>query len=287
MKKTLQESLTKEYLSKLSEISLRLRHKLSLEGYVGNRRTNAKGSSLEFSDFREYEAGDDLRRVDWNSYARFGKLYLKLFMEEKQATINIFLDCSRSMEQDGKFLTAKQLAASLAYIGMGGGDRVQLFLFRENIFAMQQNLTQQSRFPELVRFLDDVQAEGKTELLQSVTRSSGLGCGISIILSDFMTEGQVEQAVKILQQKKQEVLLLQVLSMQEVSPATGGAVRLVDAETGETRDLDLTAEVVAQYQAALKRQQTALYEFCRSRDASFAMVDEQTDVLRALYEILQ
>ena len=91
--KTLQDVLTKEYLAKLGEVSLRLRHRLSMEGYAGNRRTMAKGSSLEFSDYREYMEGDDLRRVDWNGYARFGKLYLKLYLEEKQAAVNIFLDC--------------------------------------------------------------------------------------------------------------------------------------------------------------------------------------------------
>ena len=101
---TLREALTKEYLKRLEEMAIRLKHRLSTDGYSGARRSMAKGSSLEFSDYREYAAGDDLRRVDWNGFARFGKLYLKLFLEEKQASVHVFLDCSRSMEQDGKFL---------------------------------------------------------------------------------------------------------------------------------------------------------------------------------------
>ena len=127
--KTLREALTKEYLKRLEEMAIRLKYRLSTDGYSGARRSMAKGSSLEFSDYREYAAGDDLRRVDWNGFARFGKLYLKLFLEEKQASVHVFLDCSRSMEQDGKFLAAKKLAASFAYVGLCGGDQVHLFVF--------------------------------------------------------------------------------------------------------------------------------------------------------------
>ena len=97
---TLREALTKEYLKRLEEMAIRLKHRLSTDGYSGARRSMAKGSSLEFSDYREYAAGDDLRRVDWNGFARFGKLYLKLFLEEKQASVHVFLDCSRSMERE-------------------------------------------------------------------------------------------------------------------------------------------------------------------------------------------
>ena len=111
--KDLKEALTKEYLAKLGAISIALRQKLSVNGYSGARRSSAKGSSLEFSDYRNYVAGDDLRRVDWNNYARFGKLYLKLFLEEKQGAVNVFLDVSGSMQQDDKFLTAKKMATFL------------------------------------------------------------------------------------------------------------------------------------------------------------------------------
>ena len=125
----------------------------------------ASGSSLEFSDYREYAAGDDLRRVDWNGFARFGKLYLKLFLEEKQASVHVFLDCSRSMEQDGKFLAAKKLAASFAYVGLCGGDQVHLFAFGDTLRAQKRNLAQKGRFLETVDFLDKLEAVGGTDSL--------------------------------------------------------------------------------------------------------------------------
>ena len=168
---TLREALTKEYLKRLEEMAIRLKHRLSTDGYSGARRSMAKGSSLEFSDYREYAAGDDLRRVDWNGFARFGKLYLKLFLEEKQASVHVFLDCSRSMEQDGKFLAAKKLAASFAYVGLCGGDQVHLFAFGDTLRAQKRNLAQKGRFLETVDFLDKLEAVGGTAPL-----SAAMGC---------------------------------------------------------------------------------------------------------------
>ena len=284
--KSLQEVLTKEYLTRLREMTIRLRYRLSTDGYSGARRSMAKGSSLEFSDYREYAPGDDLRRVDWNNYARFGKLYLKLFLEEKQASVQIFLDCSKSMEQEGKFLAAKQLAASFAYIGLQGGDRVNLYAFRDGIAAGKRNMTQAGRFLETVRFLDELEAKGGTEPLRAVLECGALGRGIAVVISDFMTDGKLEETVKLLQQKKQEVILLQVLSREEEDPQIGGAVRLVDAESQKTLDLELREGIVQAYQRALAEHRAALGEFCRRRDAVFCHVREDGDLLKTIYTAL-
>ena len=96
----LMEVITKDFLSQLDQFAIKMESVL-INGYSGARKSRAKGMSLEFSDFRPYSLGDDLRRIDWNSYGRFDKLFLKLFMEEKQGNVNIFLDNSMSMD-DGE-----------------------------------------------------------------------------------------------------------------------------------------------------------------------------------------
>ena len=93
--------------------------------------------------------------------------------------------------------------------------------------------------------------------------------------------------MRLLQQKKQEVLLVQVLSKEEEEPKVGGAVRLVDAETGESRDLELNEAMAAAYKKALMKQRAALREFCSRRDAVFAHVREDEDLLRVLYEMMR
>jgi uncharacterized protein (DUF58 family) len=284
--KTLQDIFTKEYLLQLEKLSFSLHPRLSVNGYSGARKSHAKGSSLEFSDFREYIIGDDLRRVDWNSFGRFGKLYVKLFMEEKQAEINIFLDCSKSMEKEGKFLQAKALAASLAYIGLCSGDRVNLFLWNDTIFLEKRGSSQKNSFFELLSLLDQAECGGGSNLLRAGLFSGKLGRGISVVISDFFTEAPLEEALRVLQGKKQQVCLVQVLSDEEEQPTEGQAARLVDSETGETCDLELTASVLAAYHKALKKQRGALAELCFHSGAVFYFMNEKTPLFNAVREIL-
>ncbi len=284
--KDLKEALTKEYLAKLGAISIALRQKLSVNGYSGARRSSAKGSSLEFSDYRNYVAGDDLRRVDWNNYARFGKLYLKLFLEEKQGAVNVFLDVSGSMQQDDKFLTAKKMAASFAYIGLQGGDNVNLFLWGQGVIAKKQNVMQKGRFLELVSFLDEQTPKGDTYFYDAIKTCGNLCRGISIVISDFMTDSQIEQGVALLQQKRQDVILLQVLSQEEEKPKGGQALRLTDSETNHILDVELTGDVLALYEKALQKHRTTLAEYCKKRAVGFYYMTEQQDCLKMMYQIL-
>lgn len=284
--KDLKEALTKEYLAKLGAVSIALRQKLSVNGYSGARRSSAKGSSLEFSDYRNYVAGDDLRRVDWNNYARFGKLYLKLFLEEKQGAVNVFLDVSGSMQQDDKFLTAKKMAASFAYIGLQGGDNVNLFLWGQGVIAKKQNVMQKGRFLELVSFLDEQTPKGDTRFYDAIKTCGNLHRGISIVISDFMTDSQIEQGVALLQQKRQDVILLQVLLQEEEKPQGGQALRLTDSETNHTLDVELTGDVLALYEKALQKHRTALAEYCKKRAVGFHYMTEQQDCLKMMYQIL-
>ncbi len=285
--KTLQEIFTKEYLLQLEKLSFSLHERLSVDGYSGARKSHAKGSSLEFSDFREYIMGDDLRRVDWNSFGRFGKLYVKLFMEEKQAEINLFLDCSQSMEKEGKLLQAKAFAASLAYIGLCSGDRVNLFLWNDSIVLEKRGSTQKNGFFELLGLLEKAECSGGSQLLRASLYSGKLGRGIAVVISDFFTEAPLEEAVRVLQEKKQQVCLVQVLSAEEEQPKEGQAVRLKDSETGEICDLELTASVLMAYQKALKEHRGALGELCFRSGAVFYCMNENTSLFTAVREVLR
>lgn len=286
MMEDLKAVFTKEYIAKLERLSIGLTERLGAVGYSGGRKSSAKGSSLEFSDFREYIPGDDLRRVDWNGYGRFDKLYLKLFLEEKQAAVNLFLDTSKSMDFGEKIVMAKALAASLAYIAAGGGDRTQIFAFGEKAGAQKLGITKKSQLAETLDFLDGLEPGGGTDYLRAIRERSGLGRGVSIILSDFLSEQAPWDAVKLLQEKRQEVYLLRILTPEEIEPQRGGMVRLVDSETGETRDLELSDHAVSAYKQALRQQESALREFCWQRGAGYCRTDTETSLLTVLEQLL-
>lgn len=120
--------LDKNFFDTLSRLRLQMWHKSSLN-MSGNRKSMQKGLSAEFSDFREYMPGDDLRRMDWNVYARLDKLYIREYMEEKEAVVSVLIDTSASMDygSESKAELARDLAAVISYLALGNMDRLRLY----------------------------------------------------------------------------------------------------------------------------------------------------------------
>ncbi len=282
----LKSCFSKEYLSRLETLSLSLRERLGVNGYIGARKSSAKGNSLEFSDFREYTAGDDLRRVDWNSYSRFKKVYLKLYTEEKQASVSVFMDCSRSMAEEKKFLQAKAIGASVSYLALCGQDRLELFAYAEGAPHAAPATMHKNQFLQQLEFLEGLSAQGKTDLIGALRQCRKFRRGITFLISDFLAEQNWEEAIQFLQYQKQEVFLIQVLSKQDISPSFNGMIRLIDSETKEARDLEIDAAALQAYEKALREHRLMLQEICRRRGASFFCVTEDEPLLQCMKQIL-
>ena len=122
-----QPLLTPELLTQLERMEL-VSRKIFRGRMKGEKRSKRKGQSVEFADYRNYVAGDDLRFIDWNLYARLDKLFLKLFLEEEDLHFYSLIDVSQSMMfgDPTKLFYAKQLAAALGYIGLCRSDRVKI-----------------------------------------------------------------------------------------------------------------------------------------------------------------
>ena len=236
----LAEALTKDFIGKLESFSIHM-DSLLMNGYSGARKSKAKGMSLEFSDFRPYVLGDDIRRIDWNSYGRFDKLFIKLFMEEKQGAVNIFLDSSASMKagEPEKLFYSKQLAASISYIALRNMDVVNLFGFSDTITQEKKNIQTKNLFPDLVEFLDELPVNKESRLVNSIDKMkhTPMAKGISFIISDFFSEDGYEEAIKLLQYKRQQIVLIHVLSPEEINPTIRN-FRLVDSESGKAKTLN-------------------------------------------------
>ena len=104
---------------------------------AGGKRSKVKGRGSEFSDYREYAVGDDIRMLDWNAFGRLGKLYIKRFLEEREITCHILIDVSKSMRLDNeKYTRALQLAGIVAYMALSAGDRVRVIFYNEGFGKM-------------------------------------------------------------------------------------------------------------------------------------------------------
>ena len=125
--------LTAELLRRLEQFQL-LAARRAKSSSRGERRSRARGQSVEFADHRNYVLGDDLRYLDWNLYGRLDRLFLKLYEEERELPVTLFLDASESMTfgEPRKFDFARQIAAAVGYVALCGFDRVRIRTFPEH-----------------------------------------------------------------------------------------------------------------------------------------------------------
>ena len=174
--------LTDAFLARLDALRLAMRGRAQ-GGAGGSRRSRQTGSSAEFSDYREYIPGDDIRRLDWNALARFDRLYMKLFMEEQESQVTILLDASASME--AKWDTARCAAEAVGYLALTGGDRLQLQALKDGKATRFPQLSGRAAFAKLNMFLDSCIPDGKEgTLTEAVKRAEGLRKGLCFLITD-------------------------------------------------------------------------------------------------------
>ena len=167
----MEQAFNSEFYSKLR--TLRMSIALSnAAGMSGGRKSKAKGNSVEFSDFREYMLGDDIRRIDWNAYGRFDRLFIKLFMEEKEGLFHVILDASKSMDYGvkNKAVAAKRLAGAISYIVLENGDRLFIDIMKDGGIETHRGMTGMQAFRKSIEILDREEFNGGGDFLDSVIR---------------------------------------------------------------------------------------------------------------------
>lgn len=276
-----------EFLKKLDSIALNAKMFMN-GGASGGRKSKAKGSSVEFSDFREYTIGDDFRRIDWNAYGRFDKLFVKLFMEEREALINIFIDSSKSMDfgEPKKSVLALKLAAAFSFMGVNNLDRVCVNDMKDGMLKQAPAITGRTMFPRCISYLQDIKFSGTTDLNACIRKKELKTRGISIILSDFFIKEGLEESVKYLRYKNQEVILIHILSPEELKPELQGQIRLVDSETGEAKNIVVTSALLNQYSKYLDSFVGKIKEFSDKMGAAYIQVSSEDAIEKIIFENL-
>jgi len=249
-------------------------------GLKGGRRSVKRGQSVEFADYREYALGDDLRQLDWNVLARLEKLFVKLFVEEEDVTISFLVDASPSMAfgRPEKLLFAKRAAAALGYIGLGSEDRVVVTALTGRTARRQSGLRGSGRVFRLLSNLSSIQpAEGPSDLVASVRHAAAMlsGRGVVVLLSDLLDPG-ADRVIRELAATGSELIVLHLLSPDELDPALEGDLRLVDSESGEGIDVTVDLATLDDYKARLATWQESLADLAAKRRASY--VPLSTDV---------
>jgi uncharacterized protein (DUF58 family) len=275
------ELLSAEFLAQLERFALISRR--SFRGRVkGERRSPRKGSSVEFSDYRAYGVGDDLRYVDWNIYARLDRLYLKLFVDEEDLCLNLLLDASASMEfgEPSKLDYTARLAAALGFVGLVNLERVGVSVLRERMAEGWSPARGRNQVLPLVDFLARLRPAGGTSLSDGLAQYAlrAREAGVAVLISDLMDPAGYERGLKALLERRFDVHVIHVLAADEMNPSFGGDLRLIDAETGELRDLTLDGEAQQIYRQRLREFLEGAEQFCRAKEIGYHRVVTDTPV---------
>ena len=248
----MEQIFNSEFYEKLHTLRMSIALNIAA-GQAGGRKSNSKGNSVEFSDFREYMIGDDIRRIDWNAYGRFDKLFVKLFMEEKEGVFQIFLDTSESMKfgENSKEVCAKRIAGALSYIVLENGDRLYINTERDGKLLTAGGYSGMQAFVRCIKFLEDAPFGGNADLFENVKERNIKTRGLSFLITDGYNDN-LEEMIKYLKYKKQDVVLIHVLSEEELNPRYEGTLNLVDCESAGNLRVTFNAGAVKTYKAALK-----------------------------------
>ena len=289
--------LNDRFFSRLEALALELR--ADLAGFFGGKHlVKTYGQTVEFADYREYMLGDDIRRIDWNLYSRFEKFFLKLFTDERQMHTQLFIDCSASMGKDmpEKANYALGVAAALGYLSVHNMDKVSFKLMKgnksEDPFG---TIVGKKSFFNAISAIEGIEElfDGETDIQAAITSCPNLGSndGLTVIISDFFTESDWKKAVDYLCYKKKQVLLIQVVTIDEVDPSYSGRVNLIDSESfglEDTKNLKIRINSSHQkaYNEALRMHNEDIKAFCASRGVAFLSVRTDRPIEKVLFKEL-
>lgn len=256
----------------------------------GEHLSGKGGSSTDFADFRDYVAGDDLRYVDWNIFARLRRPYIKQFQHEEEMHIVLLIDASTSMLFEDKMLRAKQLAAAFGIMGLQNIERVSAYAIHSQQgqpWTLPPGIGR-TRVRKLLKFLEALEGGGDIPIERAIETMLRFhrGRGIAILISDFLTFGDVSRPLNLLYSAGLEVWGMQVLAESEITPNVQGDLRFIDSETQETLDITNASELLNVYQDQRIWLQNALHSLCRSRQGRFMSVSSGMTLQTILFEHL-
>ncbi len=266
--------LSPELLARLEQLEL-VSRKIFRGRLKGERKSRRKGQSVEFADFRSYVPGDDLRFIDWNTYARLDRLFLKLFLEEEDLHFYVLIDASASMDfgSPTKLEYAKQLAAALAFIGLVRADRVRIETLGQP--ARQPGPVWRGRH-SLWRMLAHLEA---LEPNQQAPLASGIknfclrnpGKGIVVLITDLMDKEGYEEGLRWLVANQMDAYVIHVLSREEMEPEIVGDLRLVDSEDSDIAEITVSAPLLKRYRQNLAAFVDGVKEYCTRRGMAYIL----------------
>ncbi len=283
-----------DLLAKLDRLALALGTDL-IHGLLGEHRATRRTVGIEFADYRPYSSGDDPRRVDWNAYARLGSLHVRQAQAEHETALYLLVDGSPSMTfgEPTKFLVARRLAAALSYIALSHLDSLVLAApgARAGAAVNPAELALvrgRASAGTVFRYLNGLQT-GATASFDATLANWTVGRRpgrVAVIISDLLLDGY-RDGVRHLVASGFRVLVLHLLSPEELHPVETGDLELIDSETGQPLEIHLGSESLSEYGRRMDAWCAEIAAWCAEAGADYVRVDSTWDVERVLLETLR
>ncbi len=278
--------ISPDLMKRLEQLQLLARRR-SKSTAKGERRSGARGQSVEFADYRTYVPGDDLRRIDWNLFGRLERLFLKLYEEERELPVTIYLDSTESMSfgRVSKFDFARQVAAAVGYVALCGFDRVTVepFPLADDQAGLVGELRAVRGRRSAMRFFDNLNRlkAGGTADFNHALRLGAMkhrAQGVIVVLSDFLDPAGYEDGLKSLASRGSEVHAVQILAPEELEPSSYGDLRVIDSETGAEQEVTFGKYRLKSYRATVQNYCRRLQEYCRARGIRYQLAQSDTPI---------
>ena len=259
-------------------------------GMTGEHTSSKRAHSVEFTDYRNYVVGDDIRMIDWNVYARLGELCVRLGPTHENLRVHLLLDCSMSMDwgQPNKLRYAKRVAAALGALALMSYDTVSIGGWHGELTFTSPPLRGRQATGELLRHLEGLQPGPAT----NPARAMAAYCaahhgGIAVLVTDCMASAGYAEALTLLGSAGLHTTVVHVLDEREVRPDLEGLLDLADCETGEHIKVGVTPDVLRRYATQLQTWSEELAALCRTRRASYIQVATSVEPATLILQTLR
>lgn len=235
-----------------------------------------------FADYRPYSPGEDTRNLDWGTYLRLDRLILRLFEEEADLPVYVFVDVSRSMDfgTPSKFDFARRFAAAIAYVGLINHDRVSLVAFSDGLVEEMPARRGKSQVWRSLHFLERLKSASGTSLQSAFRGFFGARRtrGLVVVISDFLDTEGFERSFQVIREFRHDVFAIHVTSPEELDPAPADEVLLVDAELGHSTRTRITPDIVKAYRETFLRYCSEIEGFCRGHGWGYLRASTQAPI---------
>ena len=264
---------------------LQIATKSRLRGHhKGSHRSMRFGSSLDFSDFREYHPGDDVRQIDWNVFARTDKYFIKRFLDEQEMRVHILLDSTKSMLEEKKWLLARQMTISLGQLVLGKDDRLSFATPSDEKMVpfRRKGSMYRKAFTSYITNLNE--PINHSSFASKAARYSAKDCTVLFIITDGLEPMEEwEKALRLLPRFSQDIRLILVQSTEEVAPQFAGDLQLIDRETQSRVNVSVSSRVVEEYEQKRQKHFMELDALCRRYGIHTMKVETKDDISQILF----